>query len=545
MRRTGWEFGGFVILVISAAICGCMVMRAQRSQAPVRDETGPYQIAGVLVNAVTGEPVRRGLVQALDDTGQAVASSVTNRDGGFSLSHLGNAKYQLTASKRGFRTQAYDEHDEFASSIVTGPDQDTTHLNFKLMPNAVVFGMVTDENGDPVANARVMLFRRSKHSGMGEKSKILDVASTDDTGTYEIGDLAAGEYLLAVVAEPWYALHAEATSRQNGALDVAYPVTYFDSTTEERSATPIQLTGGMRQEANLSLHAVPALHISVPAPPSANGAAANAQMQQVVLGNVLGEVDNYSYSNETGMLTVNGLAPGNYQLQIHGDSQQVMDLSLSSSQQVDLASASNENTISGRLRMLSGGSVPEQMALTLERVDDGTIQGPFATEVRDGRFKIEQVPPGEYAISATAGDKAMAVVAVGMGARQHAGNSLSVRDRMPELTVMLSSAETRIEGFAERNGKGFAGAMMVLLPRSAALWKELTRRDQSDTDGSFAFRDVAPGQYTAVAIEDGWPLDWTDAATMARFLPAGTNVTVKVNSGKQIRFDSPIAVQER
>ena len=32
----------------------------------------------------------------------------------------------------------------------------------------------------------------------------------------------------------------------------------------------------------------------------------------------------------------------------------------------------------------------------------------------------------------------------------------------------------------------------------------LIRRDQSDSDGSFALRDVVPGQYTVVAIQDGW-----------------------------------------
>jgi len=86
---------------------------------------------------------------------------------------------------------------------------------------------------------------------------------------------------------------------------------------------------------------------------------------------------------------------------------------------------------------------------------------------------------------------------------------------------------------------------MVLLPKNTAQWKALTRRDQSDSDGSFAFRDVVPGGYTAIAIEDGWPLDWTSPAVMARYLPSGTNVTVTVNSGKLVRLPSPVTVQQR
>ena len=142
-RRVVWMVAGTAVLV-------CAMGRAQ-----VRSANSPeaFRIAGILVNAVTGEPVRRGMVQALDNTGHAVGSSTTDAEGRFALDHLAAAKYQLTASKRGYRTASYDEHDEFATSIVTGPGQDTTHLNYKLTPNAILHGVVTSDDGEPVANA--------------------------------------------------------------------------------------------------------------------------------------------------------------------------------------------------------------------------------------------------------------------------------------------------------------------------------------------------------------------------------------------------------
>ena len=126
---------------------------------------------------------------------------------------------------------------------MTGPDQDTTHLQFRLTPGAVLRGVVTSDDGEPVAQARVMLFRRPRHPGAGERTAQVDASVTDDTGAYEIGDLPAGEYLLAVMAEPWYAVHEGPIAKRNTALDVVYPVTYFDSTTEEGSATPMVLAG--------------------------------------------------------------------------------------------------------------------------------------------------------------------------------------------------------------------------------------------------------------------------------------------------------------
>ena len=148
-------------------------------------------------------------------TASAVASCVTDNEGRFALERLSAAKYQLTASKRGFRTAFYDEHDEFSSAIVTGPDQDTTQLEFKLTPDALVRGVVSDDDGEPVANARVMLFKRPQFPAAGERTIQTDGTITDDTGAYEFGDLAAGEYLLAVVAEPWYALHEGAPAKRN------------------------------------------------------------------------------------------------------------------------------------------------------------------------------------------------------------------------------------------------------------------------------------------------------------------------------------------
>ena len=102
------------------------------------------------MNAATGEPVRRASVEALEiNNSHAVASSLTDSEGRFALQRLAAAKYQITASKRGFRAAFYDEHDGFSSAIVTGPDQDTTHLEFKLTPNAILRGVVTSDDGEP------------------------------------------------------------------------------------------------------------------------------------------------------------------------------------------------------------------------------------------------------------------------------------------------------------------------------------------------------------------------------------------------------------
>jgi hypothetical protein len=506
---------------------------------------GPYRIAGVLVNAGTSAPVPRANIEVLtEEDSHAVASCITDSEGRFALEHLAAAKYQLTASKRGFRTAAYDEHDEFSSAIVTGPDQDTTHLKFRLMPKAVLRGTVTNDAGEPVTSARVLLYRQPKHPATGDRITEVAGTETDDTGAYEFGNLAAGEYLLAVMAEPWYATHDMAGSKGNPALDVAYPVTYFDSTTNESSATPIALAGGAREEANISLHAVPALHISASVSHGANGPFVSFGLHQIVFGNIAppSGINIRGVDSET--VQVSGIAPGRYEFE-HGSPPHISDLDLASSQQLDPNAGTPANALEGRVRTISGIPVPEQVTITLERMDSGPGQNQYATEAHNGQFRFDAVPPGQWAVWATSGDKALPVMAVSAGGRLHAGNLVTLRDRIPELMVILSATNTRVAGLAQKDGKGFAGAMIVLLPKNLAQWKALTRRDQSDSDGSFTLRDVAPGQYTLIAIADGWPLDWTSPARMARYLPAGTNVTVTDTSGKLVQVGSPVVVQER
>jgi hypothetical protein len=127
----------------------------------------------------------------------------------------------------------------------------------------------------------------------------------------------------------------------------------------------------------------------------------------------------------------------------------------------------------------------------------------------------------------------------------HEGNAITVRDRPLQVQATLSQGSTRVEGFARRDGKGVAGVMVVLTPKSLGAMKTLARRDQSDSDGSFSLRDVVPGQYTVVAIEDGWELDWSQPDVIARYLPGGIPVTVSDNAGKLMTIPTAVPVQDR
>jgi hypothetical protein len=542
--------------------------------------TGPYRIAGTVVNAITGEPVRGAMMAILTIQDSHIFASTESGEGGrFTLEHLPAAKFQLTASKRGYSTSFYNEHDGgYNSAIVTGAGpgagEDTGNLVFKLTPSAVLNGVVTGDGGDPVEGATVMLFEKPRGHEPGAKIGQAGTAMTDDTGAYEFADLSPGEYMLAVKAQPWYAItHSSIGSGPTGgptgeteaqaALDVAYPMTFFDSTTDESSATPIALAGGSRQQANLSLHAVPALRLEVNAPDQQEGKNAHPRLRQSIFGIEIGTGgEDVQYDDRTGKTEFAGVAPGPYEL-TQGDPPRVLEMDATANQQVDPDAGVPTVTVTATLRDTMGSPLTGLMTVTLEPVDGGGagatdpslipstvpfLVQPIVQPVSGSSFTAPVVA-GVWAVQVQGQNGAMPVLSLMAGGQKLQGNRITVQDQPLSLIVTVSASTARVEGFARRSDRGFAGAMVVLVPRNLAAIAELARRDQSDSDGSFALLDVAPGEYTVVAIQDGWDLDWANPAVIARYLPDGTAVTVKDSRDhepdRRVLLSDPVMVQAR
>jgi hypothetical protein len=507
-----------------------------------------FRIAGRIVNSSTGEPLARAAIAALaEHDSHVVASAFSDADGHFAIEHLPAGKYPLTASKRGFRTALYDEHEDFNTAIVTGDGQDTEHLQFQLAPAAVLHGIVTGDGGDPVEAASVLLFKRPDSAHPGDRITQVDGANTDDTGAYEFSNLPAGEYFVAVKADPWYALHGPANRNPDSTamnLDVAYPITFFDSTIDEASAAPITLSVGSREEANVNLHAVPALRLRLPhvmrrdAPP--------VELRQMVFGTQIQSHGADLLAVQNGTMELTGIAPGHYEL-THGNPPRTLELDAASDVEIDATAGTQSVSVTGTLRYPSGASVDEDASLLLESADDAGGKPRFSTLAHKGRFQFDSVLPGRWAFSAFGLDngQTLPVVAVMNGGRALAGNQIVVAEQPLNVSVAISRAETRIEGFARMNGKPAVGVMIVLVPREPAAYQALMRRDQTDSDGSFALRNVPPGQYTVIAIEDGWKLDWRRREAIARYLPGGTSVTVSAGSGVLVRLAQPVAAAPR
>jgi hypothetical protein len=493
---------------------------------------------GRVVDARSGDALENVLVTLsipLDDW-KEVAKMKTARDGRFHFAGLAAAKYAVAAEKRGYPRQFLDEHEGFSTNIAMGPHLAPGEVVFRLHRDARITGRVTDDQNDPVHDAEVYLFCICAERGR-VTTHLDEQVTTDARGVYRFSHKDPGKYLIAVSATPWYAQNTAAPDAEPSPLDVVFPLTFYGGSTEPAAADSFVLSWGDSKTADVILHAVPALHMRVVA--AAKGGDTDTKKEGIeanfvrrLFGTQI-PMNGPTAVDETGTIDVGGLAPGRYEMtvEISGETQKLFQRA------VDVTSNTEIHGVKGtnELMVVSGKVQRNGEDLTLGD-DDAAVTvllhdalgNEWSTDVNpDGSFAFEDRPaPGKYHVDVSGGGLVLKSV-TGSGALgltvEVGGSGGEV-----ELTLAVEQAQGTVEGMALRDGKPRSGAMIVLVPQSRATG--LYRRDQSDSDGTFALTKVAPGKYTAVAFES-WDVEWQDPEVLKRALPHGAPVTV-VGEGK-------------
>ena len=152
--RRGW----CVAVLALAMLAGVGIALAQSSPSA----KGGYRIAGVAVDAVSGQPLGRAEISIESQEDKKVHEAyATGNDGRFSFEGLTAGRYTLLAGRRGYVKQAYKGHDRYSTAIVVGQGLATDQIRFAMTQGGSIAGQVVDERGDVVRNARVLLLRAS------------------------------------------------------------------------------------------------------------------------------------------------------------------------------------------------------------------------------------------------------------------------------------------------------------------------------------------------------------------------------------------------
>jgi hypothetical protein len=499
-----------------------------------------FRISGKTVNAVTGQPlvhteVSIGKAEQFEVTLQKV---LTGDDGGFAFIGLPPGKYWLAGQRNGFRKQGYDEHGAYASAVAVGQGLTSANLVFRLRPDAWIAGTITDEDNEPVPNATILLFRTDASAGIKQNFRVAQVSS-DDRGSFRFAHLDSGGYFVVVSAQPWFGslawgqreAGADLSPAEKALFDVVYPTTFYPGVTDSASASPIAVNEGEGFTADLRLVAVSALRVRVRHIYSDPEQTKRASLQQRVFSIPI-MPPSQGETTVDDSAEIRGVPPGKYVLDVQSygpaPSTRSTVIDLSGDMEID-ANSAEPATIRGVIRMDGGLSLLPQAFV---RLWNGHTREVLDAQIADkGKFSFDSafLVPGNYSVFVINGENSIISRLSATGAKV-VGQSIQISGSTPiSLSIGLSRTLSRINGTARRNGQPFPGAMIVLVPENPETNRALFRRDQSDSDGTFTLRDVLPGRYRVVAIENGWDLEWANPEVLKTRLDHAESVDIQPN----------------
>jgi Carboxypeptidase regulatory-like domain len=529
-----------------------------------------YRITGTVVSSTSGALVQHcHLTASLNVRGRGAGnrrfggnpatqvSGDADEHGRFSILLPAAGAWHLSASARGFVTQAYEEHQQFSSAIVLTSEAPTIDLRFRLSPEAVITGAVLDEAGEAVRNARLVLLTVPEQ---GPDTRPLSMATrattqTDDRGIYEFANLPPGDYRITLQAQPWYAAAAQRrygppssdTPQLDPSLDVAYPLTWFPGVDDPSLAETLTLHGGDTRQADFHLVPIPSIHLRIVTSQQTN---LHSNPIFPVVERVAPGGNNFSFMpvsvsvNSQGQVDIGGLAPGLYQIRMQGQGSDgrasLVEVSAGSTHTLELGAPSDAANITLHFDGMDEVSADENsIQVQLVNTETGEAVSSANTETGGGPANLRQrrqtgpagadrviqAMPGSYEVLLRSWQDVY-LRGITMPSAEVKGRYVKVHSGDSIMTLHLASGRATVSGVASIAGKPVAGAMILLVPASLGDLNGLTmlRRNQTNTDGSFELSDVSPGQYILTAIDHGWQINWNDPSTLRSYLLHGTPV---------------------
>jgi hypothetical protein len=517
------------------------------NSGPASDVNGKpdhFDLRGIVVNSVTNEPVAGALVELLD----APQSRFSSADGTFVFSNLPVGDHQLNATKPGFsringRTSAISYS---STAAIDGL------FPVRLTPEAIVYGEVKNEAGEPLEGVTVTLIR----SGVVEGHRVrqsLEQSITDDEGNFRIASISPGSFrLFFLPANHGWSSYNKIVHKKQSAP--GYGTEYYPGVPDLESSTPIQLHAGSKLHVTQSLSHQHLYEISGVVRGTSLENSANLQLQNSQGEDILRTI---RLDEKTGEFQIPDIAPGSYTLfatastpPTEGPSgvamptttfTAVQPIHLSSDLEGVVLSLAPETSVPIEIRneLSSNSENPLQVVVSLEckelpqfgRSLGITYPSPAGEQISNRIY----ISAGTYSFKVTVGQPAY-VSSLRSGSIDLFHENLVVgpgsTPQPIEITIRNDSAQLTVTPVQE----GPTESIGVLLldedrPAHPPLFTLVP------PSGSATLLNIAPGKYRVVAMANPDELEYSDSVALQPYLAHATAVTVSAGEKTALRVE--------
>jgi hypothetical protein len=543
----------------------------------------PAVVVGVVVEGLNGAPVGDALVSLRSREGGSVQRTVTNPGGSFVFFNVAPGPYDLTVTKSGYASGTFGQRRSAGSGRVLALAGDRADLKLPVWKHAAVCGTLSDSSGAPLAGVQLDAFGSVAAAGrLSFRTAVTYSARTDDRGRFRIYGLAPGRYLITPRRSELHA--ASPPIPIDPSIDAAIEDVDGDGADvtvregEERCGVDIRLTRVVAYRVRGQL---------------TSGATAGSVVAQIVLADprfLEGVVIAETTVDDAGTFVFPRVPAGRYEVRVltsiagrsaagstartlfqtapaPADTSRVtrgslllgsVEATINRQDAFVAVAPAGSVTVSGAVVFKGAEATPASVSaaplqIRLSPADGTELPGLLADFVSvgpDGRFRIEGLPPGRYALHMPPQriPPGWGLEAVDLEGRGVLDQPIVVQDRdLSDLTITLVDRPTIIAGTVRTSTGKSETAQVLIFTTEARRWigygRESARIRSAATggDGSFALAGLPPGEYFVTAIPDEEAELWQTEATLTQL--ARTAQRIHLASGGRVDLNLPLSAR--
>ena len=508
-----------------------------------------YSLTGAVINSVTGEPIRGALVQIYVN-GQS--SRLTGPDGKFQFDGLFAGQTPITVRKPGFFSEEELENRSarFTRQLAAiGPDVSPAIL--KLVPESVIYGRITGDDGEPIENLPVQLVVQRLENGR-KVWQDRPGGSTNEDGEFRIAELQPGMYYLS--AGPSSNPESVASSSSHpGAL--GFPVVYYPAGSDISSASPISIVPGKRVETNLTLSPQSCYRVAGTITGHSPG-----QFVHLQVFNSAGKPFSSSqrFDPATGVFRIPCISPGVYTLSVNardmnarGGQGHSLTATLPLTVNADLSGIHimllPSANIPIRTRVVSSRTGSERLTqqenyfpayIQLVLHSSGMFESRHGSQQVGERpstsLELQSIPPGTYGVEINPNGM-LYVQSATSGAANLLESDLSVPPGgSPQpIEIVLRDDGASLNGNVSLDNRPLSATVLAFSEHSSTP----PIIQPADSRGFFQLPFLSPGEYKILAVDHLELLEYRNPEVMRKYLSRARQITLSPDQTAKIELE--------